>query len=497
MSMCIVSRSFYHTWFGKFILTFLFALSFICASLGQPAPPTGLDAIGYDSHVELSWYQNAEPNLTSYRIYRSEDQGGFEFLRSVGKLEKSTIDFVGQSELQFEYRITAIDDTGEESAFSNEVNAATFDMTDEQLLTMVQQYTFRYFWDFAHPVSGMARERNTTSIVTTGGTGFGIMGILVGMERGFVSHEKGVERILKIVTFLEEADRFHGVFPHWMNGATGEVVPFSEFDDGGDLVETAFLIQGMLTARQCIKGESPNEVELREKITQIWREVDWNWYRKSVQQVLYWHWSPNYGWKMDHKIKGYNEAHIVYLLAIASPTHPVPVSLYYNGWAGGSYENGGTFYGYPLAVGPDRGGPLFFSHYSYLGFDPRYKKDRYANYFNNGFYHTLINRAYCIDNPENHKGYSDVCWGLTASDDPWGYLAHEPTANRDNGTISPTAALSSMPYTPDYSMDALKHFYRELGDEIWGKYGFVDAFNMDEDWTASSYLAIDQGPILA
>ena len=458
--------------------------------------PAGLNAQGYDSHIELNWFKNAEPNLSGYRIYRAEDSINFELITFIPQSSNSYIDFIGEQDKIFLYKITAINTSNEESGFSDAQTAFTFEMTDEELLTMVQKYTFRYFWDFAHPVSGLTRERNTTSIVTTGGSGFGVMAILVGIKQGFISYEEGVERLLKIVSFLESADRFHGVYPHWMNGATGAVIPFSEFDDGGDLVETAFLIQGLLTARPCISGDTEDEILLREKITQIWKDVDWNWYRKTVQKVLYWHWSPNYGWEINHQIRGFNEAHIVYILAIASPTHNVPATLYHNGWAGGNYTNGNTYYDLPLEVGGFNGGPLFFSHYSYLGFDPRYKKDAYTNYFNRNVNHTLINRNYCIDNPKNYAGYGPESWGLTASDDPWGYLAHEPTSARDNGTITPTAALSSFPYTPNLSMKALKHFYRDYGDRLWGKFGFYDAFNLDQDWYASSYLAIDQGPII-
>lgn len=462
----------------------------------QPDPPAGFQAAGYDSHIELSWFGNAEPDLGAYRLYRSENGADFAFLRSIGKLNTSAIDFVGAHGQAYAYMLTAVNTSGQESAFSDTVSAVTFEMTDEQLLGMVQQYTFRYFWDFAHPVSGMARERNTTSIVTSGGSGFGIMAIIVGMERGFISREAGVQRLLKIVAFLETADRFHGAWAHWMNGATGEAIPFSTFDDGGDLVETAFLVQGLLAARAYISGTTPGEIELRDRITALWETVEWNWYRKGVQEVLYWHWSPNFAWQMNFPLRGFNETHITYILAIASPTYPVPASLYHNGWAGGNLVNGNTYFGFPLQVGPYRGGPLFFSHYSYLGFDPRNIRDDYANYFVNNINHTRINRQYCIENPQNHTGYSDVCWGLTASDNPWGYLAHEPTAARDNGTITPTAALGSMPYTPDESIAALKHFYRDLGDRMWGEYGFYDAFNLNENWFASSYLAIDQGPII-
>ena len=267
-------------------------------------------------------------------------------------------------------------------------------------------------------------------------------------------------------------------------------------DDGGDLVETAFLFEGLLTAREYFSGNSVNEIVLRQKITNIWQEINWDWYRNG-KNVLLWHWSPNFGFALNLEIRGWNEALIIYLLAIASPTHPIEPSVYHTGWAGGNYVNGFSIYGYKLFVGPTTGGPLFFAHYSFMGFDPRFYKDQYANYFIQNRNHTLINRAYCIDNPEGHTGYSDVCWGLTASDDPLvGYLAHEATLARDNGTITPTAALSSMPYTPEESIAALKHFYREYGDRLWGPMGFYDAFNLDQNWFASSYIAIDQGPII-
>jgi len=364
---------------------------------------------------------------------------------------------------------------------------------------MTQRATFRYFWDYAHPVSGLARERlGSGETVTTGGSGFGIMALLVGVERGFTSRELAKKRMLKILNFLtNKAQRFRGAFPHWLNGTTGQVIPFSQYDDGGDLVETSFLIQGLLAARQYFNGTDSMEIQIRNLITNIWETVEWNWYRRSpYSNYLYWHWSPNYGWQMNFKLIGYNETMITYLLAIASPTHSVPANLYYNGWASSSgYFINQTYYGYKLWVGEPYGGPLFFAHYSFLGFDPRNKRDNYCNYFINNRHHTLINRAYCIANPLNHFGYNENTWGITASDSPWGYLAHQPFIH-DNGTIAPTAAISSMPYTPNESISALKNFYRSFYSGLWGEYGFKDAFNLGANWFANSYLAIDQGPII-
>ncbi|MEL7119010.1 MAG: glucoamylase family protein [Bacteroidota bacterium] len=472
-------------------------LVFLGNCFAQPIQPTGLEAVAYDSHIELGWDRSPESNLSNYRIYFSEDKGeSFNLLQTINANNNSTIDFVGAHDIKRTYRIESINNRGQTSMFSDTTSATTFMMTDDELLTMVQEYTFRYFWDFAHPVSGLARERNRTSTVTTGGSGFGIMAILVGIERGFITREEGLTRMIKIVNFLtDKADRFQGVFSHWLNGATGTVIPFSRRDNGGDLVETAFLLEGLLTTREYFEGDNEQEIDLRNKITAIWEAVDFNWYRKNDQDVLWWHWSPQFDFEINLQLRGYHEALITYVLAVASPTNAVPASLYHTGWAGrANYTNGNSWFGHQLLVGPTLGGPLFFSHYSFLGLDPRGIKDDYANYFINGRNHTLMNRGYCEANPRDFVGYSDVCWGLTASDNPFGYNAHSPT--NDNGTITPTAALSSFPYTPEESMAALKHFYRNLGDRLWGIYGFYDAFNLTENWFATSYLAIDQGPII-
>lgn len=367
---------------------------------------------------------------------------------------------------------------------------------DDDLLTLVQRQTFKYFWDFGHPVSGLARERNTSGeIVTTGGSGFGLMAIPVGIERGFITRDEGIARLKKIIDFLTTADRFHGAWPHWLNGTTGKVYPFSPNDDGGDLVETSFLVAGLLTVRQYLDSADPDEKDLADRINALWETVEWDWYTRDGQKVLYWHWSPNYGWAMNHQIKGYNEALITYLLAASSPSHPVSADVYHEGWAdNGSIMNGQSYYNIGLPLGTSYGGPLFFTHYSFLGLNPDNMTDRYANYRTQNVNHTLINRAYCMENPNKYVGYSASCWGLTASDGNEGYYAHSPTTDR--GVITPTAAISSIPYTPEESLEALKFFYYVLGDRLWGEYGFYDAFNLTEGWTADSYLAIDQGPII-
>ncbi len=375
--------------------------------------------------------------------------------------------------------------------------------SDSALLDLVQYQTFRYFWDFAHPVSGLSRERSNESFgygnetVTTGGTGFGIMGVIVATERKWIGRDTAAKFLLKMVNFLSKANSYHGVFPHWLDGATGKTIPFSRKDDGADLVETSYLFQGLLCARQYFTANTQVEAELRNRINWLWNDIEWNWHTQG-QDVLYWHWSPNNGWAMNFPVRGFNECLIMYVLAASCPNerYQVPSSVYHRGWAQSDFfKNGKQFYGYTLPLGFDYGGPLFFSQYSFLGLDPRGLKDRYADYWEQNRNHTLINREHCLRNPGQFKGYGVQCWGLTASDAYDGYDAHSPT--NDLGTITPTAALSAFPYTPEYSMQALKYFYNNLGDKIWSEYGFVDAFNETKNWYAQSHLAIDQGPIIA
>ncbi len=371
-------------------------------------------------------------------------------------------------------------------------------LSDNALLDKVQQQTFKYFWDFGHPVSGMARERNTSGdLVTTGGTGFGIMAIVTAVERNFITRQQGLARLVTITDFLtNNCTRYHGAFAHWLNGASGATIPFSTNDNGADLVETAFLMQGLITARQYFATADATELALRNKINSLWNEVEWSWFQQNNQNALYWHWSPDKTWTMNVRVGGWNEALMTYVMGASSSTFAIPKIVYDNGWArNGAMRNGNTFFSNQLPLGPDLGGPLFFEHYSFLAINPFGLQDAYANYQTQAINHTKINYEYCRANPKQWYGYSNLCWGLTASDVPNGYNANAP-GNDDIGVISPTAAIASIPYTPVESMNALKFFYYKLGNKLWGEYGFTDAFSLKEPWFASSTLAIDQGPII-
>lgn len=392
---------------------------------------------------------------------------------------------------------------------SGHVEFTTLSSEDQRIFDEVQRATFQYFWDGAEPNSGLARERfhvdgvypqNDKHIVTSGGGGFGVMAILVGIERGYISRAEGVERMKRILNFLETADRFHGAWPHWWDGETGKVKPFSKKDDGGDLVETSFMLQGLLCVRQYFSNGSDEEKEIAQRCDKLWRQVEFDWYRNG-KNVLYWHWSPNYNWEMNFAVTGYNECLIMYILAASSPTHAVPAEVYHEGWAKGGNIKGGTKkYGHKLQLNHngaiEYGGPLFWAHYSYLALDPRNLKDQYADYWQENRNHALINYNWCVENRKNYTSYGPDSWGLTASYSVKGYSGHAPGLTRDKGVIAPTAALASMPYTPNESMAAMKNWYLNKKDKMFGPYGFYDAFSETENWYPQRYLAIDQGPIV-
>lgn len=374
-------------------------------------------------------------------------------------------------------------------------------LSDDKLIERLQRETFRFFWEGAHPESGLARDRTMTGgdpgngLVASGGSGFGVMALIVAVERGWVGRAAALERLDAMLRCLFAAPCYHGMYPHFLDGRTGATIPFSRKDDGGDIVETSYLLMGLLAARAYFDRDTAAERSLRQRVTILWEEAEWSWYARDGHDVLFWHWSPNNGWALNHEVRGWNECLITYVLAASAPRYPIRPAAYHGGWTQSrDFVNARSYYDVTLPLGPAYGGPLFFAHYSFCGLDPRGLKDNYADYWRQNRHHTLINYEHCVRNPGGHAGYGPDCWGLTASDDPDGYDAHAPA--RDNGTISPTAALSSFVYAPEQAMRALRHFHDDLGDRIWGRFGFVDAFNERRGWVADTFLAIDQGPIV-
>ena len=469
-----------------------------------PAPPTQLEARGYERHVDLRWKGAVDPTIAQYVIYRSLDGGKYEPIGVQRFGVNQYSDFIGRPNATASYQVSARTSSLAESKRTNHITAETHAMTDDELLSMVQEASFRYYWDSAEPNSGMARESQPgqDDLIATGATGFGIMATVVAVDRGFITRQQGIELLLRITEFLARADRFHGAWPHFISGKTGHVIPlFGKYDDGADLVETSFLMEGLLTARQYFSNDNKEESELRDRINVLWRGVEWDWFRATPKRdALYWHWSPDYGFHIANRLEGWNEVMITYMLAIASPTHAVPASLYYTGYAregtGGPYGLKRTYFGIPLEQGYVEGspGPLFFTHYSYLGYDPRGVRDKYTNYFRNNRKEALVSQAYSEANPGRFKGYGKDSWGLTAVDGPDDrYHEYKPFAE-DDGTIAPTGAISSYAYTPEASMAALKHWYRDLGAQVWDIYGFRDSFNEQQNWYSGITMGLNQAP---
>ncbi len=376
------------------------------------------------------------------------------------------------------------------------------ELADDALLESVQRQTFRFFWEGAHRRTGLAPDRRTTrarrvdDLVAIGGSGFGVMALIVAVERRWVTRAQALARLDSMLGFLARATCYHGAYSHFMNGRTGACIPLMRKDDGGDLVETALLFMGLLCARAYFDRESAEEAGIRGRIDYLWSEVEWSWYTRESGDALYWHWSPNNGWALNHAIRGWNECLVAFVLAAGAPRYAADPSVYHRGFATGpGFRNGNSYHGVSLPLGPPGGGPLFFAHYSFCGLDPRGLRDRYADYWQQNVAQVRIQIAHARENPHEFRGYGADCWGLTSSDDPEaGYRTHSPM--EDNGTIAPTAAIASLPYAPAESMRALRHFLKAHGRRLWGRYGFSDAFNVELDWYADTYLAIDQGPII-
>lgn len=481
------------------------------------ATPVIKEAKGYAKHVDISWNPAADSNVHLIKIFRSENGRDYKNVGVQQPYINRYTDYTGVTGKKYYYKISFVNSNFLETRPSAPVTGITREMKDDELLTMVQEACFRYYWEGAEPNSGLARENihGRHNMIASGASGFGIMALLVGAERKFITRKEAVERFVRMVKFLDKAETFHGAYPHFIDGLTGKAVPFfGTRDNGADLVETSFLMQGLLAARQYFSGKDANETLIRNSIDKIWRRVEWDWFKQYPDsKFLYWHWSPDQQWVINHNLIGWNETMVTYLLAIASPTHPVPASMYYSGWAnqdntgqeyrkgwgqtadGSMYSNGKTYHGVKLDVGVSNGGPLFFTHYSYLGYDPHFITDKYTNYFKNNQDIARINFNYCVENPLHRKGYGDSAWGLTASDGPFSYSADEPVSWQDHAKVTPTGALSSFPYLPAEAMKALKNYYFNYGKLVWGEYGFKDSFSPELNWCSEIFMGLNQAPI--
>lgn len=388
----------------------------------------------------------------------------------------------------------------------------------DAFLDSLSHDTFLYFWEQAEPSNGLVPDRwPTPSFSSIAATGFGLTSYLVGVERGWVKRDEAATRVLTTLRFFRQAPMgeaetgttgHRGFFYHFLDMKTG--VRFQQVELS--TIDTGLLMAGILSCQSYFDGESETETAIRAAADSLYRAVDWSW-AMNGNPVMSMGWHPERGF-LDATWRGYNEAMILYVLALGSPTHPVPAETW-KAWTD-TYQ-WGNYYGQDHV----NFGPLFGHQYSHMYIDFRGIQDAYMrtkgmDYFENSRRATLANRAYCIDNPGGWKGYSEQVWGLTACDGPGNEQAN-PNVHftgyhargaaqwyvEDDGTLAPTAAGGSIPFAPEICIPALQQMRSQFGDRLYGPYGFRDAFNLSivrrdgtEGWFDPDYLGIDQGPIL-
>lgn len=469
---------------------------------------SNLKALPRMLRVDLVWEKKADHAV--YEVRRAEKpEGPFETLENPLPMVNVFSDVLGESEITryYQVRLSSVGNVSKDGEWSEVVSATTIPFEREGFLTEVQEAGFRYYFDYANLGSNLPQEGIKPvdswgpNMVSAVSTGMYFFNIAVGIEREFITREEGVAHVTKALKFLsEKTERIYGAFPHWIDGYTGEVIPFSDTDNGADMVETAIIAKGLIFAREFFDGDDPQEKMIREISDRLWREIEWDKFIKEpgVENVMIWHWSPDHGFS-DLPIVGFNESEIAYLLGIGSPTFPIDPTCYWEGWVGknADYFNPRIVEGLEgpikLQLTHDYGIPMFVMHYSYLGLDPRKLPLPEGNLFEEFEQLTLANHDYCRMNSHRYKGY-DRYWGLTASLDPDGYRAHHPIHD-DNGTISPTGAISSIAYQPEKVILMMEEMYLKEGGKLWGPFGFYDAFNPTRDWVATAYIGIDVGPI--
>lgn len=452
--------------------------------------------------IDLIWERG---DLPHYEVQRSED-GGNTWTTLPNKTPELHVfsDFIGDPNVRRHYRVRNVrfsrsGGVTEIRAWSEVVQAQTRRFDVDALLGEVQEAAVRFYFEEAHPVSGLSPEGQPGwgNVCAVGSTGMGMANIIVGVERGIVSREDGLQLALQMLRFLDQtAPKPRGALGHWMDGKTGEIKNFGEPKDAVDLVETAFLIQGAILLREYFDHPNPQELELRQTVNRLSADVQWDFFMQEdhIGPYMKWHWHPQDGfWKMG--VRGFNETMMCYILGIGSATHPIPVKSFFSGWmrGGRNFSHKQTHFGVTHDLGGGIGWPLFFAHYSHLGFDPNAVSHNGKTYFEHFTDATRVHRLYAQSRAEDFEGYGPL-WGLAASLNPDGYFASHP-GQKDNGTIATTAALSSIPYLPEEVKGCMQVMYLDYGKELWGGYGFYNAINPSRDWLGARYIGIELGPI--
>jgi hypothetical protein len=461
------------------------------------AVPTGLVKRVGDRSVTLHWAPIVDSHLAGYHVYRvSAATGLLEQPRSL-LLTNHFVDFGVENGLTYRYWVRAVDTGGWESPDSATIMVTPHVLNDEAFLDLVQRTAFDYFWYETNPQNGLVKDRSSdASLASIAAVGFGLSALTVGIDRGWISREAGRDRVLTTLAFLWNSPQgpeagvtgYKGFYYHFLDMQTGRRVQDAELST----IDTALLLGGVLHVQQYFDQLDATEAKIRALANDLYRRVEWSWMQVRLEKMCH-GWTPETGF-LPYDWGGYNEAMILYLLALGSPTFPISANAWTAWTSSYAWQ---THYGQAFVVFP----PLFGHQYSHLWIDFRniqdaYMRDKGLDYFENSRRATLANRAYAIANPHGWADYGENVWGLTASDIPSSYRARgAPPPESDDGTITPTAAGGSFAFTPRESLAALRYMYATYRTQLWGPYGFKDAFNPTQKWFATDYLAIDQGPI--
>jgi hypothetical protein len=358
-----------------------------------------------------------------------------------------------------------------------------FSKEDEALLDQIEEASFKYFWDQAHPETGIVLDRCkaqnpvTSDLGSIAATGFGLTALCIGEKRGYVVRPNAEARALNTLRFLwKKLPNHRGFFFHFANINTGERLWDSEVSS----VDTAILLCGILTCREHFSHSEISELAL-----EIFNRVDWNWLSEDTP-ILPHGWTPEGGF-LQYRWADYSEMMMMYLLGLGSATHPLPAEAW-NAWKRTTFEYDGIRYIGTFA-------PLFIHQYSQAWFDFRNKRDRYANYFQNSILATEAHRQFCLDLSKQFPDYSDDLWGITASDSHNGYVAWggPPETGPVDGSVVPCATAGSLPFLPEATMRVQRNIKSRYGEKAWTQYGFVDAFNPLNDWYDTDVVGIDTG----
>jgi len=471
----------------------------------QPVAPTNVVVYSGDLSAIVHWDLDPGPNLAGYNVYRSLSSGGpFTKLNSSLLTTLGFCDLNVSDGLTYYYQVTAVNTTSQTSPPSTTLfTTPTAFPNDDAFMNYLEHAHFDYFWYTANPANGLVPDRSTTgSDCSIAAVGFGLTAIGIAIDHGWITRDQGAARVLTTLnTFwngpqgpgLSGVIGYNGWFYHFLNMNTATRSGSSELSS----IDTALLLGGVLYAKQYFSGTNATETSIQATASAIFNRVNWTWMSPDIPGTngVRMGWLPDSGFSTFGDWKGYDEGMLIYLLGIGATSNSLPASCWSYWTSGYAWA---TFYGFSFVTFP----PLFGHEYSHCWIDFRHVGDTYMNgqtstYFENSHRAALAQQQYCIADPGGFAGYNALIWGLTASDDPYGYSAHgAPPAQNDNGTIAFTASGGAMAFASEISLPALKNFYTNGKKKFWTPYGFIDAFNLSVAWYDNAELGIDQGPIV-